>query len=170
MKKTIRQQKPATVHTAVFLTQTTLGVGIYDTGTRKSVFENNRQAFVLQGFMPMEVDGKCVAVHEKYVRETVEELFHELLNLSGIANHLVVYLGERGFESAIMLAAKFPQESVTFVSCPCNANEKMDALARARFKKMRVISSECSGWITMERLFHSFLDTGSPTLKDSVPK
>ncbi|MBI2645133.1 hypothetical protein HYW94_03095 [Candidatus Uhrbacteria bacterium] len=164
MKKTA-QEKTTVITTAVFLTHTTLGMGIYHTGMEKSVFENGRRAFVLQGLMSMDLFGPCRSGGEEYVCEAIDYLFNELFNWSGTIDHLVVYVGAQGYESAIMFAAKFPHDKVTLVTCPCNTHEKAEVMARASFKKLHIVRSECGGWITMERLFHGFMDTGSPTLK-----
>ena len=75
-------------------------------------------------------------------------------------DHVVIYVGTRGSERAIALAAELPADKVTFVGCDCRLPEKDALIDAAGLSESQRILCECGGHRTMEKLYRDFMTTG----------
>jgi len=124
-----------------------------------------RSVFLLQNTRGDEWagDGAEIGDSSAQIRVRHEEiriLWIELLSVLLTIDHIVVYVGQRGSEMAIELTAKLPSDSVTFVLCACNSEDKAAFIRRAGHGSSRKVWCECGGHLTMENMFHRFLKHG----------
>lgn len=121
---------------------------------------NDRRAFVLQrtngdgrrsAGSPLEPDAR---------RDEIGILWRELQKALPELEHVVVYVGSRGSERAIALAAQLPASQVTFVGCDCGLPEKEIMIQLAGLADAGRVLCECGGHRTMERLFERFMESG----------
>lgn len=143
--------------TAAFITYNQLGKGEITTGWHES---DGRRALVLQntkGEGSLQV-GKPIGAEKRV--EQISLLWAELRKeLSGL-DHVVVYVGTRGSEEAIKLAAELSEEKVTFVGCDCGLPIKELLIRAAGLPKAGRILCECGGHHTMLSLYERFMATG----------
>ena len=98
------------------------------------------------------------------VRDEISLLWEELRKgLTGL-DHVVVYVGSKGSERAIALAAELPESKVTFVGCDCAIPQKMAAIEQAGLSRAGRILSECGGRHTMKHLYDAFMAGGLGTV------
>ncbi|OGL74150.1 hypothetical protein A3E39_04185 [Candidatus Uhrbacteria bacterium RIFCSPHIGHO2_12_FULL_60_25] len=93
-------------------------------------------------------------------REQVRTLWDELRAELPKLDHVVVYVGANGSQSAIALAAQLSPAKVTFVGCDCGLLEKEVLVRAAGMGDARRLLCECGGHVTLERMFHRFLESG----------
>ncbi|MEK7584429.1 MAG: hypothetical protein AAB490_04230 [Patescibacteria group bacterium] len=98
--------------------------------------------------------------HASHVMDEISNLWNELQTVLSEIDHIVVYVGSRGSEQAIALAAQLPASKVTFVGCDCGILVKEAMVQAAGLAKARRLLCECGGHRTMETLFESFMETG----------
>lgn len=99
------------------------------------------------------------------VRDEISSLWEQLQKAMPELDHVVVYVGSRGSERAIALAAQLPPSKVTFVGCTCGLPAKEALVQAAGMAEARRMLCECGGHLTMERLYLRFMETGE--LSDS---
>lgn len=139
-----------------FLTYNSVGSGLSN-GWHEGL--NGRRAFVLQNTKGEGTLDKGPIGAAKRTEQTGilwSLLQEELPNL----DHVVVYVGTRGSESAITLAAKLPASKVTFVGCDCNLPLKEMLVRSAGLGEAQRLLCECGGHWTMRELFDNFLRSG----------
>jgi 1-aminocyclopropane-1-carboxylate deaminase/D-cysteine desulfhydrase-like pyridoxal-dependent ACC family enzyme len=143
--------------TAAFITYNQLGEGKISTGWHES---DGRRALVLQntkgeGSLKL---GKPIGAEKR--AEQISLLWAELRKELSSLDHVVVYVGTRGSEEAIKLAAELPEEKVTFVGCDCGLPIKELLIRAAGLPKAGRILCECGGHHTMLSLYERFMATG----------
>jgi len=95
------------------------------------------------------------------VRDEISSLWEQLQAALPDLDHVVVYVGSRGSERAIMLvAAHLPADKVTFVSCDCGLLYKEVLVELAGLTRATRLLCECGGHRTMEKLYLNFMETG----------
>lgn len=119
-----------------------------------------RRALVLQN---TKGDGSpsSRAIGEGNRREQIGLLWIELQKSLPELDHVVVYVGANGSESAIKLAAQLPASKVTFVSCDCGLPFKEVLIQQAGLTEATRVLCECGGHRTMEKLYLGFMGTGA---------
>ena len=93
-------------------------------------------------------------------RDEIGTLWGQLQEALLELDHVVVYVGARGSEHAIALAAQLPAAKVTFVGCDCGLSHKEALVQAAGMADARRMLCECGGHRTMSALFESFMETG----------
>lgn len=144
-----------------FVTYNTLGIA---SGVHQHA---DREAFVLQnstGRGSLAEGKRTMNVNE--IGDEISRLWEQIGQMSKELDHIVVYVGARGSERAIALAAQLPAEKITFIGCSCGLPAKEAMVQAAGLDKARRIMCECGGHKTMERMINSFLDTGSLGIGD----
>lgn len=101
-------------------------------------------------------------------KETISDLYSQLTDVLPQMDHVVVYLGAGGSEKAIDLVSHLPLEKLTFVSCNCAFERKLEAVKRFGLENTRVVTCKCGGHETMHELYKSFMQTGNPLAALSV--
>lgn len=101
-------------------------------------------------------------------RGQIGNLWGELQRVLTELDHVVVYVGARGSERAIELAAQLPPSKVTFVSCDCGLLAKELMIQVAGMDKAGRVLCECGGHRTMETLFRRFMVTGELLTSESA--
>ncbi len=94
------------------------------------------------------------------VRDEIGILWGQLQEALPELDHVVVYVGSKGSERAIALAAQLPASKVTFVGCDCGLLAKEAVVQAAGMTEARRMLCECGGNRTMERLYLRFMETG----------
>ena len=94
------------------------------------------------------------------VRDEIKQMWAEFNRNIKDLDHVVVYVGDRGSEQAIVLAAQLPAEKVTFIGCTCGLPIKEAMIQMCGLVDANRILCECGGHYTMEALIQSFLETG----------
>lgn len=155
-----------------FLTYNTVGDGMAN-GWHEG--PSGRCAYVLQNSMcnrfavDQLLDGAVVPPpgydrrEEKYVnrvRDEIGTLWGKLQEVVCELDHVVVYVGSKGSERAIALAAQLPAAKVMFVGCDCGLSIKTALVMAAGMTDARMILCECGGRRTMQALFEHFMETG----------
>ena len=108
-----------------------------------------------------------VATGASHLRGEIGNLWEQLQQALLELDHVVVYVGNRGSEYVIELAAQLPADKVTFVACDCGLTYKEALIERAGLAASELVLSECGGHRAMRRLFNSFMATGE--LRARVP-
>jgi len=156
------------MNSCAFVTYNTVGDGLSN-GWHES---NGRRAFLLQNSRGQRWgarrepdtpsgDNRGTDEFADRVRDEIGNLWSELQEaLLGI-DHVVVYVGSRGSERAIALAAQLPASKVTFVGCDCGLSYKEVLVQAAGLGEARRLLCECGGHRTMEELFERFMATGA---------
>ena len=136
-----------------FVTYNTVGDGL-SSGWHGS---GDRRAFVVQNSTgrrwgastdPVR-PGANTDANAGRVMDEIDTLWGQLQQALSELDHVVVYVGDRGSEVAIDLAAKLPASKVTFVLCSCNRYSKVAMIQRAGLTDARLIGCECGGHGTM---------------------
>lgn len=170
------------VKAVAFVTYNTVGDGL-SSGWHES---GDRRALVLQNTYGLKwgsdavlgrearnfaeaflAQAERVATGASHLRGEIGNLWRQLQEALLELDHVVVYVGNRGSEYAIELAAQLPADKVTFVACDCDFPYKEAMIARAGLAASELVLSECGGHQTMRRLFNSFMATGE--LRARVP-
>lgn len=94
------------------------------------------------------------------VRDEIGALWGQLQQMLSDLDHVVVYVGSKGSERAIALAAQLPPSKVTFVACDCGLPIKEAMIQVAGMDAAGRVLCECGGQRTMERLFQRFMEAG----------
>jgi len=100
-----------------------------------------------------------------HVRDEIGKLWEQLQKALPDLDHVVVYVGSKGSERAIALAAQLSPSKVTFVGCVCGLLVKEALIQAAGMAGTRRMLCECGGGRTLERLYRRFMETGE--LSDS---
>lgn len=155
------------MQSVAFVTYNTVGDNL-SSGWHAS---NGRRAFVLQNTKGQRwgarIDPDVPAGDLRQTKECADRvadeigsLWRELQRALPELDHIVVYVGSRGSERAIALAAQLPASKVTFVGCECGLFQKEVLIRAAGMAEWRLVLCECGGHRTMERLFQRFMNTG----------
>ena len=162
----MNNRKGETLKNVAFVTYNTVGDKL-SSGWHKS---NGRRAFLLQNSTGKwgarrdpNVPSGPMRVTDEYadrVSEEISSLWSELQTVLSEIDHVVVYVGSRGSERAIALAAQLSASQVTFVGCDCGILIKEAMVQAAGLAKARRLLCECGGHRTMETLFECFMETG----------
>ena len=94
------------------------------------------------------------------VHNEINQLWEQLQESISSLDHVVIYIGSKGSEHAIALAAQLPADKVTFVGCNCDLPQKEAMIQASGLTKAQRILCNCGGRDTMEHLFHFFMETG----------
>jgi len=119
-----------------------------------------RRALILQNTKGEGSRETGAAIGEANRREQICSLWIELQKSLPELDHVVIYVGSNGSESAITLAAQLPASKVTFVGCDCGLSYKEVLIRLAGLTEAGRILCECGGHRTMEKLYLSFMKTG----------
>lgn len=138
-----------------FLTYNTVCEGLSNgwhgsNGHRALVLQNTNGEGSLRGG-PIGEEGR---------REQIGILWSELQKALPDLDHVVIYVGVRGSERAIALAAQLPAAKVTFVLCDCSMFAKDMLIQKAGLAEAGRMFCECGGHRTMGSLFERFMETG----------
>jgi len=90
----------------------------------------------------------------------VQQAFEQIESNLDELDHLYVYVGDRGSEGAVALAARLPASKVTFVFCDCNLGSKRATVRAQGLSGSEEILCECGGHRTLERLVRQYLQPG----------
>ena len=95
--------------------------------------------------------GECVS--------KVSSLWDQLAEAIPEADKFYLYVGDRGAEHVISLAAHagLTPEQAVFVLCDCNMSGKMSQINRSGFSSSEVIFCECGGHDTMNHIYRNLL-------------
>ena len=69
-----------------------------------------------------------------------------------------IYVGANGGEEAIRQTRNIPSEKISYVLCHCNYGTKRDMIQSIGNGKADIISSECGGRSTLDRIVERFLN------------
>lgn len=150
---------------AAFVTYNTVGdslrSGWHDgpEGRRALVIQNSTGRLWGASIDPV-LPAKNTGENANRVSSEIDNLWGQLREALSELDQIVVYVGDKGSEVAIRLAAELPAEKVTFALCQCNFRYKT-ALIRSHVAGAGTVVCECGGHYAMERLFQSFMATGS---------
>lgn len=140
--------------TAAFITYNVMD-GDVASGWHES---GKRRALVLQNTRGEGTWGNTIGVAAR--RKQSRTLWQQLQNVLPEIDHVVIYVGTRGSEIAIMLSAQLPTNKVTYVMCSCGRDNKIALIRMAGMFAARRINCACGGHGTMRDLFDSFMETG----------
>ncbi len=130
-------------------------------GRRAFVLQNSRgERWAVDKFYQADPDGYKRSEHADHVRDEIGMLWGKLQDALLDLDHVVVYVGSRGSERAIALAAQLPSSKVTFVGCDCGILQKEAMIQAAGLHEAGRVLCECGGHRTMKRLFERFIATG----------
>lgn len=155
---------------AAFVTYNLVGRGILDSGWHEG--SENRRALVVQNTRGVpwgareSVEKPCGEKRNslEYVRRVcgeIESAWGKLQEALPALDHIIVYVGARGSENAIALAAQLPEEKVTFVMCDCGWDEKLALIEEAGMSGAGVVECDCGGHDKMHELLQKFMRYGS---------
>ena len=121
---------------------------------------NGRRALVLQNSKGEgALSGGPIGSERRL--EEIDILWGELQKALSSLDHVVIYVGTRGSERAIELAAELPASKVTFVGCDCGLPIKEILIQAAGLYEAGRFLCECGGHRTMEMLNEHFMSTGT---------
>ncbi len=89
--------------------------------------------------------------------DQVETLWNKLLQVVSTIDQVVIYIGVRGSERAIALAAQLPSEKITFLMCRCSFELKVKMIEEAGLKQAKRIVCDCGGHEAMSTMVRDFL-------------
>ncbi|MSR78912.1 MAG: hypothetical protein EXS59_02080 [Candidatus Taylorbacteria bacterium] len=129
---------------------------------------DGRRAFVLQN---TKGDGtlKTGEIGATNRVEQISTLWTQLQEVLNRLDHIVVYVGARGSEPAITLAAKLPASKITFVACDCNLPMKELLIQSMGLREVGRLLCECGGHRTMQGLYNSFMQSGELLPRSAEP-
>ncbi len=94
-------------------------------------------------------------------RDQIDTLWGKLQEALPELDHIVVYLGARGSERALELAAgSLAAGKVTLVSCGCGLEQKAQLVEEYALQDCGRRLCECGGYATMWALYNGFMATG----------
>ncbi len=96
------------------------------------------------------------------VKSEIEKLWKRLKRHLSALDHIVFYLGREGAESALeKVAASFPPEKVTIVSCTCNVEMKKLAVKQVGLEKARFLTCRrCGGQTEILGMYFNYMENG----------
>lgn len=162
---------------------TTVGFMTYNAIGRAGTISNGtyetpeRRAIVLQG-SPKDTWAVCKADggekiappgydrdqsrYVNFVSNEIDRLWTDLSRAIDELDHIVIYVGAKGSERALELAASLSPEKVTLVMCDCELGRKLYLVSQTgKLKEARRILCECGGNETFHRMFRCYLETGT---------
>ncbi|GEM_PF-1592955 len=166
-----RQMKNTTVG---FLTYNSIGkAGNISNGAHETP---ERRAIVLQG-SPKDIwaaskvygGGKVPppgydrdqGQYVNFISNEIDRLWADLSQGIDEFDHIIIYVGAKGSERALELAASLPPQKVTLVMCDCELGRKLHLISQiGNLKEARRILCECGGNMTFYRMFWHYLETG----------
>ena len=161
--------------TVGFMTYNSIGkAGTISNGAHETP---ERRAIVLQGspkntWAASTVDGGCEVPPPGYDRDQsryvdfvsneIDRLWIDLSQTIDELDHVVIYVGARGSERALELAAILPAQKVTLVMCDCDLERKLRLVSEVGdLRNARRILCECGGHMTLYQMFRHYLETGT---------
>jgi len=96
-------------------------------------------------------------------RVQVESLWDQLKKELPTIDKVIFYVGSRGAERVIELAAEngLTPDRAVFVFCDCNMRSKQGVIRDRGFEDAAIMMCECGGHSTMSRIYDSVLENGT---------
>lgn len=154
------------MNNVAFVTYNTVGDSLSSgwhgsNGRRALVLQNSKgERWAVDKFYRADRANYSRRDHAGHVADEISALWDELLKSVTDLDHIVVYVGSRGSERAIALAAQLPPDKVTFVACDCGLPIKEAIVQAAGLEKAGRVLCECGGHRTMGALYEGFMATG----------
>lgn len=100
------------------------------------------------------------AISRLRIMDEIEAVWTSVEPIIDLVDHAVVYIGSECSDYFILKASKLPAGKVTYVTCPCKAAVKDQAMGIVGHGKARRVQSACGGHDMMKNMIANFLYTG----------